>query len=261
MNTIRQQLQHISNNNHAAARLPKPIIQTRGIRRTYHLGDQIIQALDGVSLTVPAGQFVAVMGPSGSGKSTLLYMLGGLDQIDEGEVVVSGQTISHLSNEERARFRRETIGFIFQSFNLLPMYSALENVALPGIFTGMSIETREARAYALLKMLKMVDRADHRPAQLSGGQQQRVAIARALFNDPPIIMADEPTGALDSRMGQRVMVMLRNLCTKQGKTIVVVTHDPGVGRYADRLLKLKDGRIVGDEILAPQESIIHEPAV
>lgn len=236
------------------------IIEGRGIRKTYHIGDQIIRALDGVDLSVPQGQFLAVMGPSGSGKSTLLYLLGGLDQMDDGDIIVGGHNISHLNSRERARFRSATVGFIFQSFNLMPMQTALENVALPGIFAGLSIDQREERAYTLLKNLGMGDRIDHRPSQLSGGQQQRVAIARALFNDPPIIMADEPTGALDSKMGEHVMTMLRDLCSEQSKTIVLVTHDHGAGRFADRLLHLKDGRIEGDEYPAPQEQLIYEPA-
>jgi ABC-type lipoprotein export system ATPase subunit len=237
------------------------IIEGRGIRKTYEIGDQTIRALDGVDLDIPHGQFIAIMGPSGSGKSTLLYLLGGLDQMDEGDIMVDGHNISHLNSKERARFRSTTVGFIFQSFNLLPMQTALENVALPGIFAGMPIDQREERAYYLLNNLGLGDRIDHRPSQLSGGQQQRVAIARALFNDPPVIMADEPTGALYSKMGERVMKMLRALCSEQGKTIVLVTHDPGAANFADRLLHLKDGRIEGDEYPAPQELQFYEPAV
>lgn len=236
------------------------IITGTRIHKQYSIGDQTIYALDGIDISIPEGQFVAIMGPSGSGKSTLLYLLGGLDQMDQGEINVAGYKLAQMNTYERAQFRREAIGFIFQSFNLLPMYTALENVALPGIFAGMSQLDRENRAARLLQTLKMADRMDHRPNQLSGGQQQRVAIARALFNDPPIIMADEPTGALDSHMGERVMTLLRTLCTRRGKTIMVVTHDPVVARFADRLIHLKDGQIVGDEMVMPQENMAHEMA-
>ncbi len=188
------------------------------------------------------------MGPSGSGKSTLLYLLGGLDRPTEGAVEVAGRRLDLLNSDELAAFRRETIGFVFQSFHLIPTLTALENVALPGIFAGLPRDAREERAFRLLRMLGMLDRADHRPAQLSGGQQQRVAIARALFNQPPIIMCDEPTGALDSKTGQLVMRMLRALRDKAGKTVIVVTHDPSVAKYADRMIRLQDGKIVDDHL-------------
>jgi ABC-type lipoprotein export system ATPase subunit len=228
------------------------MISGRNIEKGFQLGDEWVQALDNVSLDVPEGQFIAIMGPSGSGKSTLLYMLGGLDRPTGGSIQVAGQDVSHMSGEDLARFRRETIGFIFQAFHLVPTLTALENVALPGIFAGLPRDLRENRAIKLLSALSMEDRMDHRPSQLSGGQQQRVAIARALFNNPPIIMADEPTGALDSKTGQTVMRMLRWLCSKQGKTVVIVTHDPGVASYSDRMLNLRDGQITEDRLLAPR---------
>src|SRR3982751_6459875 len=196
----------------------QPIVQVRGLRKDFQLGDQWVHALRGVDLDIPAGQFIAIMGPSGSGKSTLLYMLGGLDRITEGEVVVAGSPLANMNGEELATFRRETLGFIFQAFHLVPTLTALENVALPGVFSGADRESREIRALELLTALGMEERIDHRPNQLSGGQQQRVAIARALFNNPPVIMADEPTGALDSKTGKTVMQMLRYLCRQQGKT-------------------------------------------
>jgi len=224
------------------------IIAGRGIDKVFQLGDQWVQALDQVDLTIPEGQFVAIMGPSGSGKSTLLYMIGGLDHPTDGEIIVAGQDITRLDGEDLARFRRETVGFIFQAFHLVPSMTALENVALPGVFAGLSRDLRERRALKLLAALGMDDRLDHKPAQLSGGQQQRVAIARALFNDPPIIMADEPTGALDSKTGQTVMRMLRLLCSRQSKTVIVVTHDPNVASFSDRMLHLKDGRILEDRL-------------
>ena len=225
------------------------LIAGRGIDKVFQLGDQWVQALDQVDLDIPEGQFIAIMGPSGSGKSTLLYMLGGLDRPSQGEIMVAGQDITNLGGDELARFRRETIGFIFQAFHLVPSMTALENVALPGVFAGLPRDLRERRAIKLLAALGMDDRLDHKPAQLSGGQQQRVAIARALFNNPPIIMADEPTGALDSKTGQTVMRMLRWLCSKQGKTVMIVTHDLNVASYSDRMLQLKDGRITQDRPL------------
>jgi ABC-type lipoprotein export system ATPase subunit len=236
-----------------------PIVNVRGLRKDYLLGDQWIHALNELDLVISQGEFLAIMGPSGSGKSTLLYMLGGLDHPSEGDIQIAEHKLNLLTDEELARFRRETVGFIFQAFHLVPTLTALENVALPGIFVGLPREDRERRAIKLLSILGMANRLDHRPSQLSGGQQQRVAIARALFNNPPIIMADEPTGALDSKTGQTVMRMLRWLCNKQGKTIIVVTHDPSVANYSDRILMLKDGQIIEDRLLPkPQRQSSHE---
>lgn len=230
----------------AQGRTSSDMILGRGLHKAYDLGGQTVRALDGVNVRVPRGQFLAIMGPSGSGKSTLLYVLGGLDRPSEGEILVDGARLDRMSSDELARLRREKVGFVFQAFHLVPTLTALENVALPGVFANMPRDVREARAFRLLDTLGMGERVDHRPSQLSGGQQQRVAIARALFNDPPIIMADEPTGALDSKTGQVVMKMLRWLCSKQGKTVIVVTHDSGVASYADRLIQIRDGRITGD---------------
>jgi len=230
------------------------LIATRDLRKTFQLGRQWVRALNGVSLDIPPGQFIAIMGPSGSGKSTLLYLLGGLDTPSGGQITVAGRQLDRMTSEDLARFRRETIGFVFQMFYLVPTMNALENVALAGVFAGVPREMREDRARKLLGTLGMASHLNHKPSQLSGGQQQRVAIARALFNNPPILMADEPTGALDSKNGQVVMNMLRHLCTHQGKTIVLVTHDPGVASYADRLLHLKDGLIVDDHISETPET-------
>ncbi len=241
---------------------PQPsIVQVRGLRKDFQLGDQWVHALKGVDLDIPMGQFIAIMGPSGSGKSTLLYLLGGLDRPSDGEVVVAGNPLDSMNGEELAAFRRETIGFIFQAFHLVPTLTALENVALPGIFAGADRDMREGRAMRILTALGMEDRLDHRPNQLSGGQQQRVAIARALFNDPPVIMADEPTGALDSKTGQTVMRMLRFLCHQQGKTIIVVTHDPNVASNADRMISLRDGDIIEDKLMRPPRRNIRPVAV
>ena len=223
-----------------------PAIRVDELSKVFQLGDQWVRALDGVSLMIPQGQFVGIMGPSGSGKSTLLYLLGGLDRPTGGRITVADQRIDTLQGQALAHFRRDTIGFVFQAFHLVPTMTALENVALPGVFANIPRDARDLRAARLLEALGMGPRMDHRPAQLSGGQQQRVAIARALFNNPSIIMADEPTGALDSKTGQTVMQLLRWLCTKQGKTVIVVTHDAGVAAYADRIVHLRDGRIDQD---------------
>lgn len=218
------------------------------LSKTFQIGDQWVQALNQVSITVPRGQFVAVMGPSGSGKSTLLYVLTGLDRPSAGEIIINGRPIDQMNGEELARYRREMIGFVFQQFHLVPTLTALENAALPGVFAGMPRLEREQRAAKLLTFLEMGERLNNRPNQLSGGQQQRVAIARALFNNPPILVADEPTGALDSKTGTIVMTLLRHLCNRYSKTIIVVTHDENVARYADRVVHLMDGRILTDQV-------------
>jgi ABC-type lipoprotein export system ATPase subunit len=235
-----------------AIKAPDPaFIRAYRLRKYYQLGDQWVRALDSVDIQIPERQFIAIMGPSGSGKTTLLQILGGLDQPSDGSVTVAGRMLDRASDEVLAAFRREMVGFIFQSFNLVPSMTALENVALPGVFLGMPRPDREARAARLLRILEMGDRLDHRPKQLSGGQQQRVAIARALFNNPRIIMGDEPTGQLDSKTGRTVMEMLKTLAQRHSKTVIVVTHDETVARYADRIVRLKDGVIVSDEMLAP----------
>jgi ABC-type lipoprotein export system ATPase subunit len=229
------------------------MITARNLVKTFSVGNGSLMVLNRVSVNIPVGQFVGVMGPSGSGKSTLLYLLGGLDRPTGGHIRVAGHAISTLDSGALAAFRGQMIGFVFQAFHLVPTLTALENVGLPGIFVGLSRPQRDQRAMQLLTGLGMADRADHRPSQLSGGQQQRVAIARALFNQPPILMADEPTGALDSKTGQAVMHLLRSLCDKQQKTVVVVTHDSSIGQYADRMVILKDGRIVDDYLTNDQK--------
>ncbi len=221
-------------------------IEVRNVHKLFRIGDAQLHVLKSVSLTIGAGEFVGIMGPSGSGKSTLLYLIGGLDRPTDGQIAVGGARLDTMSSDDLAYFRSQTVGFVFQSFHLVPTLTALENVALPGIFAKVPHDARMAHATALLHKLKMSDRAEHRPSQLSGGQQQRVAIARALFNDPPIIMCDEPTGALDTQTGRLVMRMLRALCTRAGKTVVVVTHDPGIENYADRMILLRDGRVIDD---------------
>ncbi|MBN1564906.1 MAG: ABC transporter ATP-binding protein [Anaerolineae bacterium] len=213
------------------------------------IGDQQVKALNNVTLSLAEGRFTAIMGPSGSGKSTLLHLIGGLDRPTTGEIVVNRQPLHLLDSQDLAQFRQQSIGFIFQTFHLIPTMTALENVVLPGVFKRIPSEIREERAQYLLHLLKMGNRLHHRPNQLSGGQQQRVAIARALFNNPPIILADEPTGALDSVTGQTVMRLLRNLTDQLGKSIIVVTHDLAISKYADQMVQLADGRIISIEDL------------
>lgn len=224
----------------------RPIISCQNIQKGFQAGDQWLQVLRNVSVSIPRGQFVAIMGPSGSGKSTLLYLMGGLDRPNEGIIDVGGRRLDAMNSDELANYRRRTVGFVFQSFYLVSTLTALENVALPGIFAGTPRDQREIHAAKLLGALHMGERLDHRPSQLSGGQQQRVAIARALFNNPPIIMCDEPTGQLDSKTGKSVMELLRWFCTEKKKTVVVVTHDPNVAQYADRMIHLSDGQIEND---------------
>jgi len=224
------------------------IIAGRGLYKHFHLGDQLVKALDGVDIDIPQGQFVVIMGASGSGKSTLLYALTGLDIPTAGQVYVAGQRLDQMGQKQLAHLRGSLIGFVFQGFYLVPTMTAIENVMLSGLFAQHPQEMRYRRAGQLLHMLHLGERMDHRPNQLSGGQQQRVAIARALYNDPPIIVADEPTGALDSKTGTGIMKMLRRLCDQQGKTILIVTHDPSVTAYADRVIRLKDGHIIEDTL-------------
>ncbi|MDQ4148747.1 MAG: ABC transporter ATP-binding protein [Actinomycetota bacterium] len=211
--------------------------------KTYRLGTVEVRALDGVCLEVEAGTFVSVMGPSGSGKSTLLHLLGGLDTPSEGVVTVGGKDLSKLTDEELTLFRRRSLGFIFQFFNLLPTMSAWENVALPRLLDGLKLADVKPRALELLERVGLGERADHKPSQLSGGEMQRVAIARALVADPLLILADEPTGNLDSKSGEAVLDLLRSTVTEDGRTVIVVTHDAKAASVADRIVMLKDGKI------------------
>jgi putative ABC transport system ATP-binding protein len=208
------------------------------------MGEVTVAALDGVDFTVERGEFVAIMGPSGSGKSTLLHLLGGLDTPTSGEIILAGQALSGLSDDQITRFRRQKIGFIFQFYNLLPTLSAAENVSLPLLIEGTPAAEYQRRVQELLRRVDLEPRAGHLPDQLSGGQQQRVAIARAFANNPEIVLADEPTGNLDSRSGTAILELLRLTCRELQATIVMVTHDPRAASYADRVVFLKDGRIV-----------------
>ncbi|MAU09850.1 MAG: hypothetical protein CL607_08525 [Anaerolineaceae bacterium] len=238
------------------------IIAGRRIYKHFELGDQVVKALNGVDIAVPAGQFAVIMGASGSGKSTLLYSLTGLDVPTSGQVYVAGKRLDQMGQKQLAHMRGAMIGFVFQGFYLVPTMTAIENVMLSGMFAKHSRTVRYKRAASLLRMLNLGERLHHRPNQLSGGQQQRVAIARALYNDPPIIVADEPTGALDSKTGENIMRMLRQLCTHQKKTVLIVTHDPAVTKYADRVINLKDGQIIEDTLKkVTQQQEVHQQEV
>ena len=222
------------------------LCETIDLEKDYQMGDQKVRALRGVSIGVRAGEFVAVMGPSGSGKSTFMNLLGCLDTPSAGSYLLEGAEVSSLSSGERARIRNQRIGFVFQSFNLLPRTSALENTALPLRYNGTPRRSRLERAEEMLTLVGLADRLDHHPAQLSGGQQQRVAIARALIGKPALILADEPTGALDTRTGIEVMAIFQKL-NRQGMTIVVVTHESEVANFTQRTLKFRDGLLVDDQ--------------
>ncbi len=220
------------------------ILETQQVTKIYKMGDVTVSALNGVDFCVERGEFVAIMGPSGSGKSTLLHLLGGLDTPTSGEVIVAGQALSRLSDDQITLFRRRKIGFIFQFYNLLPTLSAAENVALPLLIDGKPFSAHRQRIGELLNLVGLADRARHLPDQLSGGEQQRVAIARAFVNNPEIVLADEPTGNLDSRAGQAILELLARARRDLGVTIVMVTHDPRAASYAQRVVFLKDGQII-----------------
>ncbi len=221
-----------------------PILEASGLRKQYQLGEHTVDALRGVDFVVEKGEFVAIMGPSGSGKSTLLHLLGGLDKPTDGEITLAGKRLSVLDDNKLTLVRRHNIGFVFQFFNLLPTLTAEENIALPLIIDGQDLRQYQARIDSLLQLVGLTDRRHHKPDQLSGGEQQRVAIARALVTDPAIVLADEPTGNLDSKSGAVVMQLLRRSCDELGQAIVVVSHDPRAAAYADSVVFLGDGQIV-----------------
>jgi len=219
------------------------LIELDNVKKYYEMGDNIVKAVDGISIKIDKGDFVAIMGPSGSGKSTAMNLVGSLDLATQGEIFLSGQDIEHLDESQLAQIRGRKIGFIFQSFNLIPNLTARENVMLPMLFQGTDLEDREEKADELLHLVDLSDRADHYPNQLSGGQQQRVAIARALANDPDVVLADEPTGNLDTKTGENVMKFLQKLNNK-GKTIIMVTHDPDLAQaHAKVIYWMKDGKV------------------
>ena len=223
------------------------LLKIESLTKTYTRGDQVVEALRGVSLEIESKQFVSIMGSSGSGKSTLLHLMGGLDRPTSGKVILQGNSIESMDDNQLSLFRRQKLGFIFQFFNLLPTLNALENVALPQLLNGESIKSIQPKAEELLKMMGLEKRIHHKPDQLSGGEMQRVAIARALIGDPLLIFADEPTGNLDSKTGESVLTLLQSLVSDHGKTIVMVTHDPKAASFGTRLIKMKDGLLDSDE--------------
>jgi putative ABC transport system ATP-binding protein len=231
---------------HAPTVEAQPVIELEQVHKTYAMGDVEVHALRGVSLTIRAGEFVAIMGTSGSGKSTTMNIIGCLDRPTRGAYVLDGQDVSALSKDERADIRNRKLGFVFQGFNLLARTSALENVELPMLYAGVDSEERRARATEALASVGLLGREQNHPNQLSGGQQQRVAIARALVNRPALILADEPTGNLDSRTSVEVMEIFQRLNRERGITLVLVTHEPDIAEYADRVVVFRDGRIKQD---------------
>ncbi len=225
------------------------ILETRNVTKSYGAGDAAVAALCGVSTSISAGEFVGIMGPSGSGKSTLLTILGGVETPTSGEVLVEGVDLASLSDDDRTKLRRRRLGFIFQSFNLLPNLSAEENVALPMELDGIARSLARRQAHEALDLVEMTHRKEHLPAQLSGGEQQRVAIARALAIRPALLLADEPTGNLDSRQSQRISALLTSLVATHQQTIVMVTHDPNIASIASRIIKIRDGAVEFDGLV------------
>lgn len=226
------------------------IIEVKKLQKRYLMGDEVIDALKSIDLKVQKNEYLALMGPSGSGKSTLMNLIGCLDSPTSGEYILHGIDVSKMSDSELADVRNKEIGFVFQTFNLLPRMTALENVALPLVYAGVSKVDREERARKVLLEVGLADRMTHKPNELSGGQRQRVAIARALINNPAIILADEPTGNLDSKTSEEIMNIFKEI-HKRGNTIIVVTHEPDIAAFADRIVRLKDGYIESDQITKP----------
>lgn len=233
------------------------IIEVKDLTKTYGSGDNAVHALDSINLSVDEGMFVAVMGPSGCGKSTLLHLIGGLDRPTSGSVKIEGKDIAKMKDDQLTELRRRKMGFIFQFFNLIPVLDAAENAALPLILDGVKQDRAKARAMEWLQKNKLGERSTHRPDELSGGQQQRVAISRAMISNPVIILADEPTGNLDTRSGDEIASELRKLVSEYGRTVLMVTHDPRIAAYADRIIFLKDGKVVDDTLMtgeAPEKA-------
>lgn len=224
-----------------------PVIRLQDVRKEYVVGDSHIHALDGVSLTVSPGEFVCISGRSGSGKSTMLNMLAGLEKPSAGEIVILDKHIESMSESARIRFRRQYIGFVFQSYNLMPQYTAVENVELPLMLRGVGRKERRRQALAVMEQVGIVSHAEHKPSELSGGQQQRVGIARALITKPPIVFADELTGNLDTKTSAEIMDLLTGLFRSSGTTFLLVSHDPDMSRYTDRTIHLLDGKIISEE--------------
>jgi putative ABC transport system ATP-binding protein len=234
--------------------MSEPLLLLENVRRVYHMGDVEVQALRGVSLRIDRGEFVAIMGSSGSGKSTLMNTIGCLDRPTSGRYLLDGHDVARLNRDELAYIRNQTLGFVFQSFNLLARTSAVENVELPLIYAGVSGREREERAVRALERVGLGERLDHHPSQLSGGQQQRVAIARAIVTNPKLILADEPTGNLDSRTSIEVMALFQEL-GRSGITVVLVTHESDIAAYAARVVTMRDGRVLSDERHEPERAL------
>jgi putative ABC transport system ATP-binding protein len=234
------------------------LVEMHGIERTYQMGDNLVRALRGVDLTIERGSSLAIMGTSGSGKSTLMNIMGCLDQPNKGSYLLDGRDVARLSRSDLADVRGKMIGFVFQSFNLLSRTSALENVEMPLMYQGIGARERHKRAIAALEKVNLGTRFDHHPNQLSGGQQQRVAIARALVTDAPVIMADEPTGNLDTATSYEVMAILQGL-VKEGKTVILVTHEHDIAAYASRVVTLRDGEIIDDRTQTPLDATKPKP--
>lgn len=235
------------------------VLEAKTLRKVYQLGNHSVNALDGVDFLVQKGEFVAIMGPSGSGKSTLLHLIGGLDLPTEGEVTLAGQALSLLNDKQITLLRRHHVGFVFQFFNLLPTLTTEENITLPLLIDGKNARQYQERLDTLLNLVGLSERHKHKPDQLSGGEQQRVSLARALITEPEILLADEPTGNLDSKTGISIMELLRLSRDELGQTIVVVTHDPRAASYADRVVFLRDGKIASERMIdaqaSPQENL------
>ncbi|MGN7471130.1 ABC transporter ATP-binding protein [Brevibacillus sp. SAFN-007a] len=226
----------------------RPVIQIEGLKKQYQIGDQEIWALRGVSLTIEKGDFVAIMGPSGSGKSSMMNVIGCLDKPTSGEFYLDGHPVSEAHDDELAEIRNQKIGFVFQNFNLLPRTTAVENVELPLLYGGTPARERREKAIRALASVGLADRLNNKPNELSGGQQQRVSIARALVNDPVILLADEPTGALDTRTSEEIMGIFQRL-NDEGKTVILVTHEPDIAEYARRIVRFRDGQIIANEVV------------
>jgi putative ABC transport system ATP-binding protein len=240
-----------------------PLIEVRGLEKHYQMGAETVHALNGVDLRIDRNEYVAIMGPSGSGKSTFMNLIGCLDSPTAGEYILNGTHVAGMTDDELARVRNQEIGFVFQTFNLLPRSTALENVELPLVYGGLGARERRRRAADALKSVELGDRMDHRPNELSGGQRQRVAIARALVTRPSIILADEPTGNLDSRTSEEIMTLFGRL-HREGQTIIMVTHEPDIALHADRVVTLRDGRIENDAVQAGRHAAAQaavEPAL
>ena len=237
------------------------LIDVRNVKKVYHVGTVDVHALRGVDLQIAAGDICSIIGRSGSGKSTMLNVLAGLEQVSGGEIVIAGKHLERMTQGELILFRQKRVGFIFQSFNLMPYYTTLENVALPLSFSGMPAAQRNKRAKEILDIVGLATHMKHKPSELSGGQQQRVGIARALVTNPSIVFADEPTGNLDSNTSDEVMQVIINIMREQKKTLIMVTHDPHIAEYGDKVVHLLDGRITDISINAKDSTTLNEPRV